>query len=289
MKICLIFLWVILESNALNAQTGMAKITRVFSEEGQLQMLISYNPSCSCRIYTEYYPDGKVFAKRTFKVVEKGEFIDGEDVTYFHDGSIKQYKLWENAVPKGRAYVNFENGQLQQEEFYTGKYKTGIWRYFDQKGKLVKEQVFEDGRNLWNSKKDNVTVRYYKDGKLLYSDVLREGKTVSPDKKNVTIVPGAPPKHNPQLLDGKKLFETKCAVCHAFDKDGYGPSLKDVTQRRTNGWLQKMITNGMKLVEEGDKDAVALYHKYQKKQHLNMEYLTEKQVQAIISYLKKPD
>lgn len=273
----------------LCAQQGMSKTTSVYNEEGKLQMLISYDPSCNCRTYTEYYPDGKIFAKRVFKVVEKGEFIDGEDITYYHDGSIKQYKLWKNAVPEGRAYVNYENGKPEQESFYSDKHKTGTWKYYNKNGELIREQIFSGRKNSWNSKKDDVVIKHYAAGKLLYTEVFEKGKLIKSDKKEVT--PNTKKLVNPTaaLLDGKKLFSLKCAACHAFDKNGYGPSLKNVTGKRSNSWLYKMITNGMKLVEEGDKDAVALYNQYNKKKHINMEYLSDKQVQAIIDYMKKED
>lgn len=286
----LLFVLFIFMASELRAQQNIATSTRVYNEDGKLQMLIHYNPSCNCRTYTEYYPDGKIFAKRTFKVVEKkGEFIDGEDITYFHDGSIKHHKVWKDALPQGRAYTNYENGKLEHEEFYRGKYKAGTWRYFDKNGSLLKEQFFEGLNNSWNSKKDDVTIKHYNAGKLLYTEIYKDGKLAKSDKKETKIIATIPPKHNTELVDGKKLFSMKCAVCHTFDKDGYGPSLKNVTKKRNNVWLHQMITNGMKLVENGDKDAVALYNQYNKKKHLNMEYLTNKQVQAIIDYLKKPD
>jgi len=270
----------------------MSKTTSVYNEEGKLQMLISYNPSCSCRTYTEFYPDGKVFAKRVFKVVDKGEYIDGEDVTYYHDGSVKQYKLWKNAIPDGRAYVNYENGKLEHEEFYSARYKTGIWKFYDKNGGLIREYQFEDNRNKWDSKKDSYTARYFDKGKLLYTEVFAAGKLAKADKKE--IKPAETKKvvavnKNADILDGKKLFALKCAVCHAFDKDGYGPALGGVARRRSSIWLYKMITDGMKLVEEGDKDALAIYNRYNKKKHPNTDYLSNKQVEAIINYMKKPD
>lgn len=272
------------------AQQNIAKSTSIYNEEGKLQMIIAYSPSCNCRTYTEYFPDGKVFARRTFKVVDKkGEFIDGEDVTYFHNGSIQHYKLWKNAVPEGRAYSNYENGKLEHEEFYNNKYKTGTWRYFDKNGNLLREQLYDGRNNSWSSKKDDVTTRHYSGGKLLFTEVFKDGKLVKSDKKQEQVITIIPAKHNTDLVDGKKLFAMKCAVCHSIDKDGYGPALKDVTKRRNNIWLQQMIRNGMKLVESGDKDAVALYNRYNQKKHLNMEHLTSKQVQAIIDFLKKPD
>jgi len=271
-----------------NGQRGMSANTSVYNEEGKLQMLISYNPSCSCRTYTEYYPDGKVYARRVFKITDKSEYIDGEDVTLYHDGSIKQYKLWKNAVPDGRAYANYENGKLEYEEFYNDGLKTGTWKYYDKNGALVRERIFEGTRNVWNSKKDDYTSKIYSGGRIAYTEVFSKGRMVKTDRKT-PAANAVPARLATDSLSGKKLFAAKCAACHALDKGAYGPALKGVTGKRTNIWLHRMITNGMKLVEEGDKDAVALYEQYQKRKHFAMEQLSYKQVQSIIDYLKNPD
>jgi antitoxin component YwqK of YwqJK toxin-antitoxin module len=272
------------------AQWGIAQqnrninsITRIYSEDGYLQMTIAYEPACTCKTYTEFYSDGKIFAKRTFKLTEKGEYIDGDDITYYHDGSIKIYKFWKNTVPDGRAYTNYENGKLEHEEFYVDKYKSGTWKYYNKKGELIKELVYEPRKTSWNSKKEDVTMRYYADGKLSYSEVYDNGKKIQSTKKGgeVLLVGKAP-----ETTDGKQLFVLKCSACHSEDKDGFGPALKDVTKKRNNEWLFMMIKNGQKLVDEGDKDAVALYNKWRKMKHPNMEKLSNKQIQAIIDYLK---
>ena len=226
---------------------------------------------------------GKKLARRTFRVVEKGEFIEGEDLSWYHDGSVKAYKLWKAAVPEGRAYGNHPNGKLAYEEFYKEQYKAGTWRYYDQKGVRIREFIYPVRSNKWDSKKEDVTRRYYAAGKLLYTEEWKAGKLVRSDGKK-TVVKAVP---KTELTDGKELFRLKCAACHAKDKDGYGPALKDVVKKRNKDWLYMMIRNGMKLVEAGDKDAVALYNHWGKKKHLNMEYLSNKQVQAIIDYLKK--
>lgn len=282
MKLLLSIVFVFL-TPVLYAQQSMSKTTNIYNDEGKLQMQISYSPSCSCRIYTEFYPDGKVYARRTFKVIAKGEYVDGEDITYYHDGSIKHYKLWKNTLPDGRAYSNYENGKLEHEEFYNGKYKSGIWKYYNTKGELIKEQVYNDiAKTPWNSKKDNATIRYYASNKLLYTDMYTDGKKVKSSKKDTVkvVVPAT------QVTDGKQLYTLRCAACHAPDKDGYGPALRGVTKRRSKEWIERMIRNGMELVNSGDKEALALYEKWGRKKHLNMEVLNAKQVAAIIDYLR---
>ncbi|MBS1782493.1 MAG: c-type cytochrome [Bacteroidetes bacterium] len=265
---------------------NVSKTTNVFNEEGKLQMLIAYNPSCRCRTYTEFYPDGKVYAKRTFTVTDKGEFIDGEDLTYHPDGSIKIFKLWKNAFPEGRAFATYENGKTEYEEFFKDKLKVGTWRYFNEAGDLTKEKLFEGTHNSWNSKKDSYILKTYKGGKIISTEVFTAGSLSKSDRKEATntLV------HNPYsgISDGKKLFDLKCKACHSMDNDGYGPALKDVGLRRTNGWLIQMIADGNKLVASGDKEAVLLFEKYGGKKHISNENLTKQQIQSIIDYLKKP-
>ena len=267
---------------AAQQNKNLHSTTRVYTEDGKLQMLIAYDPKCACRTYTEYYHDGKVYAHRTFKVTDRGEYIDGEDVTYYPDGSIKIYKTWKNSLPDGKAYSKHDNGQLEHEEYYNVKFKTGTWKYYNKKGELVRELVYEPGKTLWNSKKENYTAKYYSTGALVYAEVYKDGKKISSTEKGSLKAVSK----ETELLDGPKLFAMKCSACHSSDKDGYGPALKGVAAKRSKDWLFLMIRNGMKLVDEGDKTAVALYNKWGKKKHPNMEKLSNKQVQLLIDYLK---
>lgn len=255
------------------AHAQQSKTTRVYSEDGHLQMLIRYDPSCSCRTYTEYFPDGKIYAKRTFKVDAKSEYIDGEDITYFHDGTIRHYKVWKNAFPSGRAYSNYEGGQLEHEAFYSGKYKSGTWKYFNRKGELAREIKYPEGKVLWNSKEPNSSERAQNAQKTIAE------KEKQSDRKSVA--------DKARVFTGKKLFFTHCSSCHSIEKDGFGPALRGVTERRDRGWLSLMITNGMLLVREGEPQATALYHKWRKKQHPLMDFLTREEVTAILDYLEE--
>ncbi len=252
--------------------------TKVYSEDGKLQMLIHYNPGCSCRTYTEYYSDGSLFATRRFKLEGNKEYIDGEDISYYPDGQIKQYKLWKNAIPAGKAYELYSNGKVKKEEWYDNKFKSGTWRTFDEKGNLIKEQIYVPGKTAWNSKKEFVTINYYSDGKKVHSEVYEAGKKV----KSTEVV------SKPAITqeDGKSLFMLRCASCHSADKDGYGPALKGVVKRRSQRWLYSMIEDGMKLVESGDKTAVTLYEKWAKRKHPVNTRLSSAQIEAIIRYLR---
>lgn len=254
--------------------------TKVLNEEGKLQMIITYNPACGCRIYTEFYTDGVIFAERTFKITDKGEYIDGEDKNFFHDGKIKDYKFWKNTLPSGRAYSNYENGQLEHEEFYEDKYKSGVWKYYDSLGNLVKEIIHPPKNNLWNSKKDMGTLRRYANGKLIAEEPLSKAITTPLKKTNLFNLA--------TVLDGEKLFTLRCAACHAFGKDGYGPSLKGITKRRSSYWIAKWVTDAAQFIAEGNLDAIDITKKWNNKKH-PPENLNKEQIAALIGYLGKMD
>lgn len=243
-------------------------------------MIITYNPGCSCRTYTEFYTDGVIFAERTFKVTDKGEYIDGEDKNLFHNGKIKDYKFWKNTLPFGRAYSNYENGQLEHEEFYEGKYKSGIWKYFDPSGNLVKEIIYPPNTTLWNSKKDIATMRRYANGKMIATEAMTGKSTVAKRKDTLFNLAA--------ITDGQKLFTLRCAACHAFDKDGYGPMLKGITKKRDNYWLSRWITDASNLIADGDRDAISIAKKWNNKKHLS-ENFSKEQMAALIGYIKKLD
>jgi antitoxin component YwqK of YwqJK toxin-antitoxin module len=255
--------------------------TKIYNEEGKVQMLISYNPACSCKVYSEFFNDGKLYAKRTFKITETSEIVDGEDVTYFYDGSIKIYRLWQDALPVGRFYFNHDNGKLEHEEFYTGKYKSGTWKYYDAFGRIVREQIYEPDKTLWNSKKDDATYKYYINGALSRTEKVTKGAKKI-DGKNV-VEPGSTPV---ATTDGKTLYNLKCKACHTVDTDGYGPALKNFNRKKSDEWLTKWIKDAKQLAADGDKDAIALFKQWNNKKHPVQDKMTTEQIQAILKFLK---
>lgn len=284
---------ILLSGPVLHCQKkNVPSTTNVYSEDGQLQLRIQYDPGCSCKTYSEFYHDGKLLAKKTFRVTEQKEYVDGEEISYYRDGTIKSFKIWKNAFPDGRAYQNHENGKLAAEQFYAGRFKTGTWRYFDRNGQLIRELSYEPGKTLWNAKADNVTVKYYANNKLSYKEVLIAGKKQKSevlDSSGYRLVKSVAKKtvHLKQdNISGKTLFESKCALCHSAAKPGYGPALAGVTSRHTADWLRRWIRNGMQLVAQEDKDAMTLYSKWNMKSHPVFEQLSEFQVQSLIDYLK---
>jgi len=278
-------LLIILFYNSLHLQAqrfnkNIPSTTKIYNEEGKVIMLIAYDPGCSCKTYTEFFSDGKIFAKRVFKLTEKGEKVDGEDVTYFHDGSIKIYRNWKDALPVGRFYFNHDNGNLEHEEFYEGEYKTGTWKYYDAFGHLIREKIYEPQKTLWNSKKDIAVYKYYQNGQLTRTEKVQGGiKNVNGKK---SAVAGSV---KVKATDGKTLYELRCKACHDPQKDGYGPAVINFSKNRSNVWLFNWIKDAQKLIDAGDKDAVTIFKKWGNKPHFPQTQLSDEQIQAIIKYL----
>ena len=91
-------------------------------------------------------------------------------------------------------------------------------------------------------------------------------------------------------MKGKDLFKANCAACHKLDgKKLVGPPLDGVTQRRSTEWLHKWIKNSKSLIDEGDKDAVAVFEEYNKVPMLAYEsILSDEDIDNVLAYVTDP-
>ena len=85
---------------------------------------------------------------------------------------------------------------------------------------------------------------------------------------------------------GEKLFTENCTACHAFSKDGQGPALAGVHERRKEDWLLKWIKNAPKMIADGDPIAVQLFDKHGPTVMNTFEYLEDNDIKNIIAYIK---
>ncbi|MFD2244943.1 c-type cytochrome [Pontibacter ruber] len=89
-------------------------------------------------------------------------------------------------------------------------------------------------------------------------------------------------------VEGKKIFEGNCTACHSLDADVVGPALKDAHKRRGEEWLVKFIKNSQELVKAGDKDAVALFEKFNKVPMPAFSgSLSDDDIKNVIAYIKE--
>lgn len=85
---------------------------------------------------------------------------------------------------------------------------------------------------------------------------------------------------------GKATFNSKCTLCHTIGGGKkIGPDLKGVTQRRSEDWLVKFISDPDKMFSEKDPIAMDLLKEFNGVKMPN-QGLTPDQVADAIAYLK---
>lgn len=102
---------------------------------------------------------------------------------------------------------------------------------------------------------------------------------VGPIKEKVEVGP-----IDPSLAaKGKELFETKCSMCHKMDTTYVGPSLGEVTARRTPTYIMNMILNPQEMVE---RHPVAKQLLAQRMTLMANQNLTREEARAVLEYLR---
>jgi cytochrome c1 len=82
---------------------------------------------------------------------------------------------------------------------------------------------------------------------------------------------------------GLKTFEMKCMVCHKLDERYVGPSLREVTQRRTPEYIMNMILNPLEMI---DKHPVAKKLFAEHLVPMTFQNVSEQEVRALVEYLR---
>lgn len=87
--------------------------------------------------------------------------------------------------------------------------------------------------------------------------------------------------------DGKTLFQTNCAACHAVHKKLTGPALAGVEDRWPDkAKLRSWIKNSAAFLKTGDKYANDLYTEYNKTAMNLFPALTDKEIDDMLAYIK---
>ncbi len=87
------------------------------------------------------------------------------------------------------------------------------------------------------------------------------------------------------LVEGKTLFKSKCASCHALDHESTGPALTPKLNELDEAWAIKWIKNWKALVDSGDKQAIEAA-KLKPSEMTTFPTLTDDQIKNIIAYAK---
>jgi len=86
---------------------------------------------------------------------------------------------------------------------------------------------------------------------------------------------------------GEKIFKQYCTACHKLNADLVGPALKDVQKRHSEEWLLKWIHNNAALRASGDKEALAIWTKFNKNEMPTFTNLGDDDIKSIIAYIQR--
>ena len=90
----------------------------------------------------------------------------------------------------------------------------------------------------------------------------------------------------PPAEEGKTIFAARCASCHNINKVLTGPALAGVHERRSIDWIISFVKSSQTLVKSGDKDAVAVFEKFNKIPMPDHADLTADNIKNVVEYIK---
>ena len=85
---------------------------------------------------------------------------------------------------------------------------------------------------------------------------------------------------------GKTIFTSRCAACHNVNKVVLGPALSGVDKRHSIDWIIKFVHSSQTMVKGGEKDAVALFEKFNKVAMPDHADLNEDDIKGVVAYIK---
>jgi len=86
--------------------------------------------------------------------------------------------------------------------------------------------------------------------------------------------------------EGKLIFTSRCASCHNVNKVVLGPALAGVGQRHSMDWIIHFVHSSQTVIKGGDKDAIALFEKFNKIPMPDHADLSENNIKNVLVYIK---
>lgn len=90
----------------------------------------------------------------------------------------------------------------------------------------------------------------------------------------------------PPVEEGKTIFSARCAACHNVNKILTGPALAGVNERHSIDWIISFVKSSQTMVKSGDKEAIALFEKFNKIQMPDHPDLTPDNIKNVVEYIK---
>ena len=115
--------------------------------------------------------------------------------------------------------------------------------------------------------------------------ILQQTKPQDPDRgigpvKNVVIGP----IDNKMVANGKKIFQTKCFVCHDLNAKKIGPPLKNIAKESTPEYIMNLLLNAAEMQKQ-DPHMKDLLKKYNNVLMPNPG-LSQAQARTVLEYLR---
>lgn len=88
-----------------------------------------------------------------------------------------------------------------------------------------------------------------------------------------------------ELEKGKTLFQQRCAACHKLEQKLIGPPLARVSERRSEEWFVRFVTNSQAMIQSGDPQANAIYKEYNQQIMPPFLDLSEADIKSIWAYV----
>ena len=133
-KKCLISLLVIL---ALTSCTRETRVTEESYPDGSPKRECVYKGKDASRELireTTWYPKKKIQMIGEYKKNKR----DGKWIYYYNNGNIWSEGFFKDGKSDGKRITHYENGKIFYEGYYQEDRRVGIWKFYDEKGNLVK-------------------------------------------------------------------------------------------------------------------------------------------------------
>lgn len=120
-----------------------------YYDNGRLETTLKYKNGKPHGKFTDYHRNGS-------KSIE-GEYDYGHKTgvwTTYVGEKERLYSIttYRDGVPNGKSTLYYPNGQIEKEGNYHNDSYDGIWRYYNDEGKLIKEEHYENGRKISSKK-----------------------------------------------------------------------------------------------------------------------------------------
>jgi len=115
--------------------------------DGTMKSIITYDNEVPVGAFITFYPSGAMMSYYNYgyserdkdieQVIERGEFEEDYPPYSVVEWARVYYKKL-----NGPYYYYYENGKTERIECYSENLSDGIWQYFDEEGKLIKEETY---------------------------------------------------------------------------------------------------------------------------------------------------